>query len=85
VYDVQSLEDGLASFLGWIEESHPDGVILVSHGGNDARLLVQNLQSLYSDDAIQEIIVGFVDTVTCFKRRFPGQFLGSSVATFDKK
>ncbi len=70
-----SWEEGIDSFYSWLEDNFPEGAILIAHGAfaNDAPQIVQGFQnSGWSDDQIENVVLGFSDTLSAFKKNFPG-------------
>ena len=78
---------GVDTFFDWLREEFPDGVVLVAHAGfgHDAPIIVRDLiKSGWSQEQIQETIVGFVDTQVAFQQRFKGTMLQLSYMLLTK-
>ena len=76
---------GIDSFYRWLEENFPDGAILVAHGAfaNDAIQIVDAFQeSGWGDDQIEDVVVGFCDTLHAFTKNFPGILNALSLSCF---
>ena len=74
--DVHPWEEAIDMFFQWLEENFPDGVILVAHGAfnNDARILINELQqSGWGEERIENVILGFCDTLISFQKVFTGK------------
>ena len=67
----------MGKFYNWIANNFQGPVILVAHGAfsKHARFLVEDFQSTgYKNDRIQNIIVGFSDTLVAFPEYFKGVY-----------
>ena len=74
--DVYSWEEAIDMFFEWLEETFPEGVILVAHGAfnSDARILINELkQSDWDEQRIEDVILGFCDTHISFQKNFTGK------------
>ena len=74
--DVYPLKVAINMFFLWLEENFPDGVILIAHGAfnNDARILINELKaSGWDDERIENVILGFCDTLISFQKVFTGK------------
>jgi hypothetical protein len=80
--DIYPWDEAIDMFFEWLDDNFPDGVILVAHGAfqNDARILIKNLKkSGWGDEQIENVILGFCDTIISFQKGFTGecQYSGS--------
>ncbi len=67
-------EKAIDLFFNWLREEYPEGVILVAHAAfaSDAPIIVENFQkSGWSDDQIEDNVIGFCDTLHAFPKHFP--------------
>ena len=71
---ASNLEECLKPFINYLK-TFQKNVILVAHNGKvfDARILVKSLQQAKLMDTFQEVVIGFVDTLTLFKSLLPGR------------
>jgi hypothetical protein len=79
-------EKGIGSFYEWLQESFPDGVILVAHNAfaGKAEQIINDLRkSRWSDVQIEDAVKGFCDTLQAFPKHFPGLKSFSSLARSD--
>ena len=78
--DVEGWEAGIDDFFEWLQDEFPNGAILVAHNGFncDAKQIVRDFQSAgYSDEQIEDTVIGFVDTMVAFNKTFRGNLNGS--------
>ena len=75
VRELYPWNEAVAKFFNWLQNSFPQGVILVAHNAfaSDARILIRDLKrSGRGDNQIENVIHGFCDTLVAFRTQFTG-------------
>lgn len=71
--DAVNIISGLTEFVEWIKNF--SNVILVAHNGRkfDFPVLMSTLRCLNMTDTLLPVVSGFIDSLSVFKKAFPGQ------------